>query len=159
MVEIPTEPSEEQYEALLDTELADPFELKIQVVDEEGDPFTGQITEEDHGNDEFFWVTDHLGEFDETPENRYGAHFEMDFDEEGYTSILLGNHEDADVNYLGMDVNSITESIDFRLDELGEEFENLEVARMFVEKANDQEAVNITGVNEAMEGSTGDMPA
>ena len=120
---------ETQYSQLLDTTLPDPYVLEIDVEDENGDPFTGEITAADHGNDAFLWVTDHLGEFDETPENSYGAYFETDFDDDGTAQILLGNDPDADVSYLGLDVNDVTENIEVNV---GEVISGLEVTSMCV---------------------------
>ncbi|GAA0669333.1 SipW-dependent-type signal peptide-containing protein [Natronoarchaeum mannanilyticum] len=120
---------EEQYNQLLDITLPDPYVLEIEVEDENGDPFTGEITAADHGNDEFVWVTDHLGEFDETPENRYGAYVELDFDDDGTAQILFGNVDDADVSYLGLDVNDVTENIEVNV---GEVIDGLEVTSMCV---------------------------
>jgi len=125
---------EEQYNQLQDTTLPDPYVLEIEVEDENGDPFTGEITSSDHGNDQFVFVTDHLGEFDETPENRYGDYVELDFDENGTAQILLGNDEDADVGYLGLDVNDVTENIEVNV---GDVIEGLKVTSMCV----------LTGVN------------
>ena len=125
---------EEQYNQLQDTTLPDPYVLEIEVEDENGDPFTGEITSSDHGNDEFVWVTDHLGEFDVTPKNDYGAYVEMDFDENGTAQILFGNDEDADVSYLGLDVNEVTENIEVNV---GDVIAGLEVTSMCV----------LTGVN------------
>ncbi len=127
---IPTTNTEAQYEDLLATQLSDPFEIEVKVL-EDGDQFTGEITANDHDNTEFFWVTNHLGEYDETPEDRYGAYFEMDFDEEGYATILAGNAADVDVNYRGMDVNAVTEGIEFNFDEIG--LDDLEVDEMIVQ--------------------------
>lgn len=100
-----------QYLFLTNYELEDPFTLEI-YVEEDGDPFTGEITEYDHESDEFIWVTNHLGDFDETPQNSYGAYVELDFDENGNAEIVFGNGYDVDVNYGDMDVNAETETLE-----------------------------------------------
>lgn len=117
----------EQYDQLLDRDLSDPYWLWIEVVDENGDPFTGNITVDDHNNDEFLWVTDHLGGYDDTPENRYGAYVALDFNQNGRAAILLGNGGSVDVPYLGLDVNDATESIEVNV---GEVIDGLEVVAM-----------------------------
>lgn len=123
-------PGQSQYETLQDRELTDPFNLTIGVVDEDGEPFTGEITDDDHEFDEFLWVTDHHGEFDQSPESRYGAYVELDFDENGQATIEMGNSGSADVYYWGMNVDEVTETVEVNV---GDVIEGLEVDAMSIE--------------------------
>jgi len=98
--------SQEQREFFRDRTLSDPFVIEIHAVDSDGSPYTGTI------EDAEIVITDHLGSFNATPENRYYAYENLSFDANGTAELTFGNTNDADVYYEGIDVNEITGTIE-----------------------------------------------
>lgn len=101
--------SREQYDFFRDRNLSDPFVIEVHAVDADGDPFTGNVSNVE------IEVSDHLGSFNQTPENSYFAFETLAFDENGTAEITFGNSPDADVDYWGIDVNKITETVEIKL--------------------------------------------
>lgn len=107
-VEIPSF-SRTQYEFFRDRQLTDPFTVELTVETASGDPYTGNLSAVE------IEVTDHHGSFDETPETRYYEYVDLSFDGTGATEIVFGNSPDADVDYIGIDVNEITETVEVNI--------------------------------------------
>ena len=105
LVEVPAY-SQAQYDFFLDRDLSDPFVLEVHAVDGNGDPYTGTL------EDIEIEVSNHYGSFDEAPEDSYLASETLTFDENGVAELTLGNGEDVDVDYWGLDVNEITETVE-----------------------------------------------
>jgi hypothetical protein len=124
-------PNRSQYDALEEIELPDPFTLVLEV-EQNGEPFTGEITK----NEEFIWIEDHLGEFDETPADRYGGYTDLNFNQSGMVGVVMGNGDSVDVHYEGIDVNEITETITVDFGAAGIE-SDLEIVGMEVETTSD----------------------
>lgn len=87
IVELGDEPSEEQFDALEDLNLADPFTLAVEAPDLAGEESTG------------YGVTAYYDEFDEAPNDRLtGPTTPLSFDEDGIASVTIGSAgTDADV--------------------------------------------------------------
>lgn len=109
-VEIPPF-SRTQYDFFCDKQLNDPFTVQLTVDTATGDPYTGNLSAVE------IEVTDHHGRFNVTPETRYYEDVDLSFDENGTTEIVFGNSHGADVDYIGIDVNEITEIVEAKIED------------------------------------------
>lgn len=99
--------SRSQYEFFRNRNLSDPFFFDVQARTADGDPVTGNVSLEVE-------VSDHHGSFNRTPETSYFESLVVDFDDRGTATLELGNSPGADVDYWGLDVNEITETVEVR---------------------------------------------